>query len=117
MYSPSEDSEDDSDDGGLDRTYSGDDDAFQTDEVVQVQLLEETRRAAEEYLQAVGFERAAASRLALQLDKPVSVDSIPEVCSDLIDKHGGGASPRRAGGRGRGAQHGTARGWAAGAEP
>jgi hypothetical protein len=93
MYSPSEDSEDDSDDGGLDRTYSGDDDAFQTDEVVQVQLLEETRRAAEEYLQAVGFERAAASRLALQLDKPVSADSIPEVCSDLIDKHGGGASP------------------------
>lgn len=74
-------------------TYSGDDDAFQTDEVILVQQLEDTRRAAEEYLQAVGFPSSAASRLAQQLLKPVSADSIPEVCSDLIDQHGGGASP------------------------
>lgn len=74
-------------------TYSGDDDAFQTDEVILVQQLQDTRRAAEEYLQAVGFSTSAAFQLAQQLLKPVDADSIPEVCSDLIDKHGGGASP------------------------
>ena len=95
MYSPSEDSEseDTDDDGALDRTYSGDDDAFQTDEVILVQQLEETRRAAEDYLQAVGFPSSTASQLAQRLLKPVDADAIPEVCSDLIDKHGGGASP------------------------
>lgn len=94
MYSPSEDSEsEDTDDGALDRTYSGDDDAFQTDEVILVQQLEETRRAAEEYLQTVGFPNSTAAQLAQRLLKPVDAVAIPEVCSDLIDKHGGGASP------------------------
>ena len=84
-YSPSESSSDDEGDE-LDRTYSGDDDAYQTDEVVQVQLLEETRRQAEDYLTAVGFEPERASRLVLRLSKAVDAEAIPEVCSDLIDK-------------------------------
>ena len=70
-----------------------DDEAYETEEVVAVRRLEDTRAAAEEYLSSVGFEAAAASRLALRIERPAAMEEIPGVCSDLIDRHGGGSSP------------------------
>lgn len=70
-------------------------DSDDSEDELRWMTLEETRRNAEEYLQAVGFPHAAASRLAQRLQKPVGAESIPEACSDLIDKHGGDASPGR----------------------
>ena len=71
-----------------------DDEAYETEEVVAVRRLEDTRAAAEEYLSSVGFEPAAASRLALRIERPAALEEIPGICSDLIDRHGGGSSPQ-----------------------
>jgi hypothetical protein len=71
----------------------GDDDAFQTQEVLASEAVGSSRDMVAGYLVSVGFGEGAARRLAKHVDKAVRESEVPDVASDLIDRYGGGSSP------------------------
>ena len=70
-----------------------DDEAYETNEVMELRRMEQTRAEAVQYLGALGIASPQARTLAAHIQTVLSADELPGAVSDLIDRYGAGASP------------------------